>query len=329
MDSLNPSRLTESQLGITAAALSGDSGLLYQLTADLLADGVPFDVVLFDVLLGSEVGVGLRWQSGDYLVSDEHIATATLETVISLLAGSFDQPDDGPSVVVAVVEGDQHSLPARAVNASLLSHRYRTVFLGANVLAMDLREYLTSGPPDAAIVSCAMSTHLLGARGTIRECHAAGVPVLSGGRGFGTNGVWASAVGADAWIPSGKDTLSMLNGWSPDPHTAEAAARKPGEIVQTVIGRRHSLLATAEEWLTLTTERSIEPTVRRQLELTLDAVTAATFVDDRTLLDEFAAWQKEMLTRHGVDATIAEAVAIALAPIAPQLAEWLGDNATE
>ena len=160
---MKSSRLSEAQLGIAAAALSGDSGLLYRLAADLLDDGTPFDVVLFDMLLGSEAGIGSRWQAGDYLVSEEHAATAALETVISLFAGSFDQPDDGPSVVVAVSEGDNHSLPARAVAAYLLSMGYRTVFLGANVLASDLGEFLVSEPPDAVVLSCKMSTHL-GAR---------------------------------------------------------------------------------------------------------------------------------------------------------------------
>jgi methanogenic corrinoid protein MtbC1 len=328
MDSLNPSRLTESQLGIAAAALSGDSGLLYRLAADLLDGGTPFDVVLFDVLLGSEVSVGLRWQAGDYLVSEEHAATATLETVISLLAGSFDQPDDGPSVVVAAAEGDSHSLPARAVAAYLLSTGYRTVFLGANVLAHDLRDFLMSDPPDAVAVSCAMSTHLLGARAAIRESHDAGVPVLVGGRGFGADGAWAAPVGADAWAPSGRNAFDILSGWNPDPSAAEALARDPGEVVLTVLDHRHSVLATAEEWLAGLSGASIGSRVRSEMELILDAVASAGLVDDRTLLDEFLAWQHETLTDHGVDTRLAEAVAVALAPIAPGLAAWIEAGST-
>jgi methanogenic corrinoid protein MtbC1 len=322
MDSLHPSRLTESQLGITAAALSGDSGLLYQLTADLLADGVPFDEVLFDVLLGSEVGVGLRWQSGDYLVSEEHAATAALETVISLLAGSFDQPTDGPSYVVAAVESDSHSLPARAVAAHLLSSGYRTVFLGANVLASDLRDFLASEPPTAAVLSCAMSTQLLGARAAIRESHAVGVPVLVGGKGFGADGVWAKPVGADTWVPTGRDALGALSAWTPDPSAAETAARDPGETVREVIDRRHTVLATAEEWLTAS-GTPLTPRVRNEMELTMDAVASAALVADRSLLDQFLVWQRRTLADHGIEVPVADAVSTGLAPFVPELAAWL------
>jgi MerR family transcriptional regulator, light-induced transcriptional regulator len=321
---MKPSRLSEAQLGIAAAALSGDSGLLYGLAADLLDDGTPFDVVLFDILLGSEVSVGARWQTGDYLVSEEHAATATLETVISLLAGSFDQPD-GPSVVVAAVEGDRHSLPGRAVAASLLSRGYRTVFLGGNVPASDLRDFLMSEPPDAVVLSCAMSTHLLGARAAIRESHTTGLPVLVGGRGFGPNGVWAAPVGADAWVPSGGDAFDMLSRWNPDPSGAERLAHDPGDIVRMVLDRRHSVLATAEEWLTLS-GTSIGPRVRSEAELLLDAVVSAILVSDRTLVDEFLAWQRKELADHGVDAPLAEAVSIGLVPIEPKLAAWLNQT---
>lgn len=320
---MKPSRLSEAQLGITAAAVSGDSGLLYHLAADLLDEGTPFDVVLFDMLLGSEASVGLRWQVGDYLVSEEHAATATVETVISLLAGSFDQPEDGPSVVVAVSEGDDHSLPARAVAAYLLSMGYRTVFLGANVLASDLGDFLMSEPPHAVVLSCAMSTHLLGARAAIRKSHDAGVPVLVGGEGFGEDGVWATPVGADAWVRSGRDTPGVLSTWKPDPSSAEALGRDPDEVLQTVVDHRHSILATAEDWLQALSHGSVGSRVRSEMELILDAAAAAGLVDDRGLLVEFMAWQHETLTEHGVDTRLTEAVSVALAPIAPGLAAWI------
>ncbi len=111
------------RLGITAAALSGDSGGLYNIVARLMDEGVPLGSLLFDVLLPTERDVGSRWQSGDYLVSEEHTATATLETVVALLAGSLDQPEDGLHVVIASAEGDAHSLAGRAVVAYLLFQR--------------------------------------------------------------------------------------------------------------------------------------------------------------------------------------------------------------
>ena len=54
--------------------------------------------------------MGRRWQQGDFSISEEHAVTATLETVVALLAGSFDSAPDARRVVVACAEGDVHSL---------------------------------------------------------------------------------------------------------------------------------------------------------------------------------------------------------------------------
>jgi methanogenic corrinoid protein MtbC1 len=324
---MKQSRITAAQLGITAAAVSGDSGLLYRLAAELLDDGVPFDVVLFDVLLRSERDVGLRWQTGDYLVSEEHAATASLETVIALLAGSLDQPDGGPFVVVATSEGDDHSLPARAVAAHLLYEGYRTIFLGANVLASDLRDFLESEPPDAVVLSCAMSNLLLGARSAVRESHAVGVPVLVGGRGFGADGVWAAPVGADSWAPSGRAVARALGEWNPDFAAAEASACDPEGPLHSVIGQRSAILAAAEERLMSLSGEPAGARLRSELAMALDAVAAAMLVDDRSLLDEFLAWQRETLTAHGFDRTgLTLSLSGALAPVAPDVAGWIETN---
>jgi methanogenic corrinoid protein MtbC1 len=321
---MKQSRITEAQLGITAAATSGDSGLLYRLAAGLLDDGVPFDVVLFDVLLHSERDVGLRWQTGDCLVSEEHAATASLETVIALLAGSFDQSHEGPFVVVATSEGDNHSLPARAVAAHLLYSGYRTIFLGTSVLASDLRDFLESEPPDAVVLSCAMSNLLLGARAAVRESHAVGVPVLVGGRGFGADGVWAAPVGADAWVPSGRDAARALGEWHPDFAAAEATACDPEGPLQSVIEQRSAILAAAQERLMSLSGEPAGARLRSELAMALDAVAAAMLVNDRGLLDEFLAWQGETLAAHGFDRTgLTHSLSAALVPVAPHIAGWV------
>ena len=155
--------MSSARLAVTAAALAGDSGGLYNLVSKVLGDGVPFDRVLFDLLIPAEKDLGTRWQQGDYLVAEEHAATATIETVISLLAGSFDQPDDAATIVIATAQGDDHSLPARAISAHLLFLGYRTIFLGANVLASDLVEFLDGEEVSALILGCAMTSQLPGA----------------------------------------------------------------------------------------------------------------------------------------------------------------------
>lgn len=320
------SDLTTARLGVTSAALAGDPGSLYHIVSELLGDGVPFDRILFDLLMPAERELGRRWQQGDYLVNEEHVATATIETVISLLVGSFDRPSEAPTVVVATAEGDDHSLPARAVAAHLLFLGYRTIFLGANVLAADLAEYLESETPDALVLSCAMGTHLPGARATIAASHEAGVPVVAGGKGFGEDGQWAVALGADVWVRSLEEVAETLEAWNPDIEEAEARARTIDGELQRLIDRWPGIVADARARIP---EGKIPPEKNAralaELGLALDSTIASVLVDDMGVAREFLGWQKTTLPIHGVGAhdEMIQALVSALEEVSPGVAEVL------
>ena len=110
-------------------------------------EGVPFDAVLFDYLGPVQREVGSRWQQADYRIAEEHAASTTTETVIALLAGSFDMDEAAPHVVVACAQGDTHSLPARMVSAYLTYLGWRVTFLGATLPAADLGAFLADEQP--------------------------------------------------------------------------------------------------------------------------------------------------------------------------------------
>lgn len=295
----NDTDLSAARLGVAAAAISGNSGGLYRLTAELMDDGVSFETLLFDLLLGIEREVGLRWQEGDYLIAEEHAATATIETVIALLAGSFDQPEEGRSVVVASAEGDAHSLSGRAIAAHLLFLGYRTNFLGANVVARDLGEFLDSDRPEALVVSCAMANHLLGARRVISESHRVGVPVLVGGRGFGPDSARASALGADGWAGEARAVASILENWHPDIEASERQARDPSPGLIDLVARRGEVISAAGS--SLRQQMPLDPDSRLidELGILLGAIEASMLLEDESILQEVLAWQKAILRAHG------------------------------
>lgn len=316
---------TEARLAITAAALSGDSGSLYHIVSGLLGEGVSFESVLFDLLIPTEREVGHRWQTGDYLVSEEHAATAAIETVISVLAGAFDRPEDGRRVVVATAEGDNHSLPGRAVNAHLLSLGYRTTFLGASVLSSDLREYLLAEQPDAVVLSCAMTTYLLGARHGIRESHDAGVPVLVGGGAFGPEGAWAEALGADAWVPSPRQVPETLETWQPDPSRAEAGARNASPDLLDLVSRRAAIIGRAQDEFEDRVEGQRDPRLAETLSLLLGAVEASLLVGEATVTAGQLRWQRATLSAHGWDVSegLVDSMVLALTEVSPSAAAIL------
>jgi methanogenic corrinoid protein MtbC1 len=291
--------LAETRLAIAATVVAGDSGGLYHLVADLLDKGVPMETVLFDLLVPVEKEIGRRWQQGDVLISEEHAATATVETVVSLLAGSFDQPKEGSHVVIAAAEGDDHSLVGRMLAAHLLFLGLRTTFLGANVLAEDLREYLQGESPDVLCVSCAQSNRLLGARAVIRAAHDSGVPVIVGGNGFGAEGIWANALGADQWVASPRDVPQVLESWRPDVRSSEALARDPEGSLEALTRHRPAIISAACSFLAARTGDAPDSRATTELQELLRAVEASLLVDDPDLLVEMISWQRSTMRTHG------------------------------
>ncbi len=307
------------RLAVTTALIEGDPGSAFLIVRDLMEQGVPFDVVLFDVVAAAHADFGTRWQKGDYRIADEHAASGAVETLLASLAGSFDLPEEGYELVVAAAEGDYHSLPARLTSAYLLSLGYRVRYLGSNMEAVDLAGYLADEAPQTLILSCALPTLLPGARASIRASHDAGVPVLAGGHGFGPDGVWAYAVGADAWVASPREVDGVLTSWEPDIETSELMVPAPAPELSSIEAHRPEILTSAIGHLNDPPRR-----IREELDLLLAAGQAAMLVDDPTLLSRFEAWQDSLLSAHGfADGTLMElrrALSSSLQELAPTAA---------
>lgn len=298
----NQSKLSELQLAVTAAALDGDSSAIYHKVRELLGEGMPFDRVLFDVIAPVQSALGARWQVGDYVIAEEHIATNAIETVIALLAGSFEQPDEALHVAVASVQGDTHSLGGRMIVAHLLSEGFRTSNLGSTMPAADLEAYLADLSPDALVLTCSMVNHLPGARASIAAGHNSGVPVLVGGPAFGNQGERAARLGADGWVPQLVDVAKELRTWNPDPVQAAATAAEPSEELLALISSRPVVVANAAAELAGRVAGSGDRA--EEAGFLFDALTAALTLDDRDILQHQAEWMISHLEhRHGASPT--------------------------
>ena len=309
-------RLSEIQFAMTSAALDGDAAAIYHIISDLLGQGMPFELVLFDVLAPVQVALGERWQVGDYLISEEHIATNSIETVVALLAGSFEQPDDGMEVIVSCVEGEQHSLPGRMLAAHLLSEGFRTIHLGATMPADDLQQFLIETKPDVAVLTCTMSCHLTGARASINAAHNAGVPVLVGGHAFGADDSRPTRLGADAWAARLRDVATLLHGWQPDLAAAHGAAHEPPGELETLLGERPAIVAATSTRLGGSAAQSALH--HADVELAFDHLTASLTVGEPAPLQEFAAWMAATQSARGTESV---AVASLLAALRDEVGE--------
>lgn len=281
-------------LGIRSALLEGDPGLAYTLISEMMAEGTPMDEILFDVLAPIQRDLGARWLETDYRIAQEHAASASVETVVSVLAGSFDVPYDATHVVVACAEGENHSLPARMVSAHLTYAGLRPTFLGATLPAHDLGAYLQEESPEALVLSCTAAHNLIGARDCVRAAHAAGVPVITGGRAFGIDRTRSDRIGADAWVPDPRTIPELLESWSPDIPAAEEGALDEG-----VAKHLHEIMPGLVERILETGPHPVSVTsLRNDLLLLGKTLVSAVLVDDRSLLDHFYEYQTALHERH-------------------------------
>ena len=303
---MTASDLTAARMGVLAALHEGDAGLAYSLMAGLLADGVPFGVLLDQLLAPIQAESGRRWQVGDYTISEEHASTAAAETLVATLAGAFDQPEDGTHVVVACAEGEVHSLPARMAAALLLSEGFRVTFLGTSVPAADLAEFLRDERPDALVLSCTLATNIIGARASVMAAHDAGVPVLAGGLAFGRDDSRARRIGADAWAPSLRAVVTTLADWSPDQVSSEAAAQRSAAPIDALEDDAPELatsaLAEVERRTAELGDRSRRNTIKADLRGLVDALIAATWLSEPGLLADHTRWLADLLDTRGIEA---------------------------
>jgi len=324
MNSTDAGAISSVRLAVTTALIEGDPAGAFHMVRDLMEQGMPFDVVLFDVVAAAHANFGTRWQSGDYRIADEHAATGAVETLVAMLAGSFDLPEEGEPVVVAAAQGDHHSLPARLTSAYLLALGYRVRYLGSNMEASDLAGYLTDETPKALILSCAMPTLLPGARASVRAAHQARTPVLAGGSGFGPNGVWSYAIGADAWVATPREVDQVLTTWEPDIEVAEMVVPSPPAELSVIDRHRQEILASAGAHLDGPPRR-----LRAEIDLLLSAVEAALLVNDPLVATEFITWQTSLMSSHGypeeTHAGLLRALSAALRDLAPTAAALLSN----
>lgn len=286
------------RLALHAALVGGNPGVAYGLVRELMEEGVPFDDVLFDYLGPVQREVGARWQQTDYRIAEEHAASTTTETVIALLAGSFDMDQTAPHVVVACAQGDTHSLPAQMISAYLTYLGWRVTFLGATLPAADLGAFLADEQPQALVLSCSLTANLRGARESIRAAHGAGVAVVAGGRAFGANDERAMALGADGWLGDPRRLDDLLRTWEPNPAAAEGRVFDSGDL-ELLEQLRYPTIAVAVDVLPPPETDLAAGLVREDMELLWDMLSTSMLVADPAVVAEFIAWRNSFAPGGG------------------------------
>ena len=308
-----------------------------RLVADLAGEGVPLDRIVGRVLAPAQVEVGRMWELGRWSVAQEHTATGITEVALqtAVLSAGVRVPEDGqPSMVLACADGEWHSLSARMAADVLRAAGVDVTYVGASLPSDALGEFLAARSPTALGLSCSTAMTLVGARETIAEAHAAGIPVVVAGSAFGSQGSRAEAIGADAWVADPVDAAETLRAWAVEPPTAFRTALDPGtgewerlataptdwvdDVMARLAGRRPRLHSQG---------RALEGRLRKEVAYLLRCTSGVQLTGDVGILQHYTVWLRGVMVARKVPVDLLDdlyACAVeALAEQAPRASSML------
>lgn len=290
----------------------GDRRRATEVALDLLYRGVPADRVLTELVSHAQVEVGLSWQAGRWTSAQEHRATAVAEAVILAvshhalpLVQSPAEPTPG-RVVVACTEGEWHVLPGRLVTEGLRLGGFEVQFVGPSVPAAELAHFLGGDPPAAVAISCSMAASLVGAWHTITALRTRGTTIVCGGRGFGPDGSWGRALGADHWAPDVATGAILLREALAGPRVFPRPSVVPSDVAaETTLASRElpsiveaAIMLAAARWPHLTRDPQWVSDARGMLTMTMRTIIAAVLVGDDRIVHDHVAWAEDVVANR-------------------------------
>jgi len=183
---------------------------------EALADGVGVPAIYEQILAPAQSRLGEMWHRGEITVADEHMGSATTQTVMSQLRLSFQRATpNGRSVVGTATAGDLHEIGLRMVTDLFELDGWDVVFLGANTPTDDVIELLLRRNPNLLALSISTALTLRDAADLITAIRAvptiADTRVLVGGPPFRmVPGLWKE-LAADGCAHSASEAVVQGN----------------------------------------------------------------------------------------------------------------------
>jgi MerR family transcriptional regulator, light-induced transcriptional regulator len=183
---------------------------------------------VFDTLLRDAMGlVGERWQSGQWSVAEEHLASRTLLRALERIRPELGPEHRvGPVAVLAGVAGEQHMIGLSCLEQVLAEQGWTVANLGADLPAADLGAFIARNEVSLVALSAADPGRVDQIAASIRAARSASsgrrLPVVVGGRVAEDPGI-GDAVEADALATSIADALAFAEAHRPRDTTSEQA----------------------------------------------------------------------------------------------------------
>ncbi|EHK89016.1 putative cobalamin binding protein [Saccharomonospora azurea SZMC 14600] len=296
--------------GFEHALAAGNASEAIALVDHALDAGAEPVSLLCDVITPAQRRIGERWQSAEWSVAQEHIATGISLAAAEAVARRVRAlPLTKGRVIVGCAEREWHALAAMVVGTSLRARGWQVTFLGAATPAERLYSYLYQVEPDAVAVSCSVAGGLPSTRRAIESATTAGIPVLAGGAAFGTDGRRARTLGATAWAPTLPEGLDLIEDLPP---TVESVPPLPQDVLseqRTLDTEHYSLVRQVTgQWGPagsvgegdIVTDTDLNLVIRDCVEQPFRAIEGALLTADGRLVRDVAQWVLAVLTSRSV-----------------------------
>lgn len=178
-------------------------------------DGMPVRDAYLGVIQPALYEVGRRWERGELSVAQEHLATATVQSLIARLSGRLGSGRPTEAVrgraVVACTPGELHAVGARFVADFLEGDGWEVLALGPSTPGFALLELIAATTPVVVALSTTLPSNLDSARAVVTglgELEPRPL-IVAGGAAYGGREEVALELGADAFAPDA-DALRRL-----------------------------------------------------------------------------------------------------------------------
>lgn len=192
--------------------VAGDEPGAWALVEQAITGGAPAEAIVLDLLLPALREIGDRWERGDLSVADEHRATVATTRLAGRLGPHLRRRGRRRgTVVVGVVPGDHHGLPATLLADLLRGRGFEVVDLGADTPISAFADALDGlpEPPLAVLLTATVAGPdlLASVVAGIRAAEPAS-PILVGGAAM--DGLTAETIGADRVGRSALEALDIV-----------------------------------------------------------------------------------------------------------------------
>ena len=144
----------------------------------------PIDLVSSQILRPLLTTLGLRWESRDAGIAEEHFFTSYLRNKVGARLHHIGGKNQGQRILLACMPGEFHELGSLLFGLSAMSRGYRILFLGADLPLDQIHHVVEKTEIDAVLLS-AVNVTLRGqiSRQLEKLAGDLNVPVMLGGTG--------------------------------------------------------------------------------------------------------------------------------------------------